>query len=189
MIFSAKNRSEVALDHLLVFMVETHVRFLDISWFSQIHHFFHHIHAIGWCSFRCPLEPFDSAKWSFPRGLSFPLLKKCNGYRQLPHRAPPSETNLRNDQIRIQLIFRYFVPLDEVIADIGESRWVHKMNELSNVFHCWYSVSPWDCAKSIYGCHAFDRIVSIIVIMSWWVPLSWARTHTLNNMNVQYSTT
>ena len=92
---------------------------------------FWRIHAIGWCSCRCPLETFDSAKWRFFRGLTFPLLKKCNGYRQLLHRAPPSETNLRNDQIRIQLIFHYFVPLDEVIADIGESRWGHKMKELS----------------------------------------------------------
>ena len=170
-------------------MVEIHVRFLEIIWFSQTHHFFHHIHAIGWCSCRYPLEPFNSGKRSSPRGLRFALLKICNVYRQLHHRGLRTEKNLWNDQIRIQLIFRYFVPLDEVIADIGESRWVHKMKELINVFHCRYSVSPWDCAKSIYGCHAFDRIVSIIVIMSWRVPLSWARAHTLNNMAVQYGTT
>ena len=172
-------------------MVEIHVRFLDISWFSQRHHFFHHIHAIGWCSCRCPLETFDSAKWSPCRGLSFALLKNCNGYRQLHHRGLRTEKNLWNDQIRIQLIFRYFVPLDEVIADIGESRWVHKMKELSmfsiadTQFHYGTALNRF----TVYGWYAFDRIVNIIVIMSWWVPLSWARTHTLNNMNVQYSTT
>ena len=191
MIFFSRNRSEVVLVAFLVFMVEIHVRSFDIIWFCRIPWFFQHFHAIDWCNCRCPLEKFDSAKWRFFRGLSFPLLKKCNRYRQLLHRAPPSETNLRNDQIRIQLIFRYFVPLDEVIADIGESRWVHKMKELSmfsiadTQFHYGTALNRF----TVYGWYAFDRIVNLIVIMSWWVPLSWARTHTLNNMNVQYSTT
>ena len=56
-----------------------------------------------------------------------------------------------------QMIYRNFVLWDEVIADIGESRWVHTMKELSYVLHCRYSVSPWDCAKLIYGWHAFDN--------------------------------
>ena len=34
-IFFAKNRSEVAFFDFLVFMVEIHVRFLDLDWFSQ----------------------------------------------------------------------------------------------------------------------------------------------------------
>ena len=99
MIFSAKKSSEVAPEEILVFMVEIHVRFLDISWFCQIPHFFHHIHAIGWCSCRCPLEPFNSGKRSPPRGLRFALLKIFNGYREISHRAPPSGTNWRNDRI------------------------------------------------------------------------------------------
>ena len=46
-------------------------------------------------------------------------------------------------------IFDDFKPLDEVVADVGKSSWVHKMKEKTYIFHSRYPVWLWDTSGSI----------------------------------------